>query len=157
MYCFHWNVFRPGTNNDINVLMRSRLIKDVVSRRSSSRLPRSNCVVPDEVERTLTYLLGGGIHPDWPIYIKPIKNETNVNEKRFRSNQEVGWKEVERVFGVINGRFQIFQREIGSLEFEDVVMVANTCVILHYIIVPMQQNGDFRDEADGVNLITQCM
>lgn len=35
--------------------------------------------------------------------------------------------------------------------------IANTCVILHNLIVRMQQNGDFRDKADGAYLITEVL
>lgn len=34
------------------------------------------------------------------------------------------------------------------------MVIANTCVILHNIIVHMYQEGCFEDEADSVNLIT---
>lgn len=39
------------------------------------------------------------------------------------------------------------------LELDDVVVVAQMCIILHQLIVQMQQNGDFKDEGGGENLI----
>lgn len=40
LYCWHRNVSCPGINNDIKVLMRSIVLKDLISGRFSFRLPR---------------------------------------------------------------------------------------------------------------------
>ena len=38
---------------------------------------------------------------------------------------------------------------------EDVVKISQVCVIMHNMIVRMQQNGDFRKEAGGHDLIRE--
>jgi len=105
----------------------------------------------------MPYLLADGIYPDWPIFIKPKKDPTDVAERRFSSNQEAARKDIERFFGVLKGRFQILRRELKVWELDDIILISKTCVILHNLIVRMQQNGDFRDEAAGANLITEFL
>lgn len=113
--------------------------------------------MPEGVERKMPYLLGDGIYPDYALFIKPIKNAANLNENRFSSNREAARKDVERLYGVMKGRFQILRRHIRSWEFHDVVLIANTSGILHKFIVRMQQNGDFHDEPDRANMITEFL
>lgn len=81
----------------------------------------------------------------------------NVNKRTFSSNQEATGKDVKLFFGVVKGQFQILRRQIRSWELEDVVVIVNTFVILHNLIVRMTQNGDFRDEANGENLTTKFL
>lgn len=40
-------------------------------------------------------------------------------------------------------------------ELDDVIRVAQNCTILHTLIARMQQNGDFRDETGGVDIISK--
>lgn len=82
---------------------------------------------------------------------------TNLNERGFIYNREAARRNVERLLKVMKGQFQICQMEIRSWELEDVVMISNTCVILQTLIVFMQKNGYFCDEADGMNLITEFL
>lgn len=64
---------------------------------------------------------------------------------------------MERLLGVLKARFHILPREIRSWELDDVVSIAETCIILHSLIVRMQQNGYFLEEAGGENLITEFL
>lgn len=61
-------------------------------------------------ERKMSYLLGEGIYPDWPIIIKLITHSANVDACRFSKNQEAARKDVERLFRVVKERFQILGR-----------------------------------------------
>lgn len=80
-----------------------------------------------------------------------------MNDRLFSSNQGGARKDVERLFVMIQGRFHILIPEIRSWELNKSVLIVNTCVILHNLIVRMQQNKYFRDEADGLNLITEFL
>lgn len=155
LYCWHWNVGWSGTNNDLNVIMRSRLLKGIMYGRLTFRLPRSYCVMPNGKERTMPYLLGDRIYPDWPIIIKSIKESTNENECQCSENKEGPRKDIERLSGVFNRQFKIPWREIRAWELGDVVNIADTCIILHNFIVRMQQSGDFRDEGNGADMVTE--
>lgn len=82
-----------------------------------------------------------------------MKNAAYLNKRWFSSNHEAEQKHAKMVFGVMKGQFQIIRREMWAWELDDVVLISNTCVILHNLILCMKQNADFRDVADGANLI----
>lgn len=63
LYCCYCNVGRAATNNDINLLIRSQLLRDIVSRRFSFCLPRTHCVLPNGKVQTMSYLLADIIYP----------------------------------------------------------------------------------------------
>lgn len=155
LYCWHLNVGRPGTNNDINVLTRSRLLKDIMSGRFQMRLDTAFKIIPGGQERRLLYFLVDSIYPDWPIFSKPIKDSDDPRERRFSRMQESARKDIERFFGVLQSRFEILRREFRKWEIDDIISIAEACVILHNLIVRMQMNGDFRDESQGGDLITE--
>lgn len=81
----------------------------------------------------------------------------NVYERRFRFNNEEEWEEVKKLLGVIEGQFQILRREMRLRELEYAMRIAKTCVIIQNLTDCMQQNGNFCDEADGVNLSTELL
>ena len=155
LYCWHWNCGRPGTNNDINVLMRSRLFKDMISERFIFRGTMDYNILPTGRVWTRMYLLSDGIYPNWGMFAKPIKGGETVEERRYSGNQEAVRKDVERLFGVLQSRFEILRREMRGWDVEDVVKISQVCVIMHNMIVRMQQNGDFREEAGGQDLIRE--
>jgi hypothetical protein len=155
LYCWHWNVGRPGTNNDINVLTRSRLFKDIITGRFQFKLTEDYEIIPNGRQWKYLYLLTDGIYPDWPMFSKSIKGATDRNVRKFSKLQESVRKDVECLFGVLQSRFEILRREIRCWELDDIISIANTCMILHNMIVRMHMNGDFDDEADGINLITE--
>ena len=86
---------------------------------------------------------------------KPIKGGETVQERKYSGNQEAVRKDVERFFGVLQSRFEILRREMRGWDVEEVVKISQACVIMHNLIVRMQQNGDFRNEAGGQNLIRE--
>lgn len=49
-----------------------------------------------------------------------------MNERRFNSKKESAGKDVELLFGVARGRFQILGREIHSWELDGVVLMAKS-------------------------------
>lgn len=97
----------------------------------------------------MPYILANSIYQDWTLFIKPIKNVTDVKEHTLIENQEAAPKEVERFLGVKKARFKILRREQRSWEMDDIVAIENACVIFHNLMVRMQQNGDFETRLEG--------
>ena len=155
LYCWHWFAGRPGTSNDINVVFRSPLFREIMdgSFKFRSRLPYK--VTPKGKLRTLLYLLADGIYPNWPVFAKPMHRAESAGEKRYSQRQETVRKDVERLFGVLQSRFEILRREFRYWDRDFIVQVTNVCVILHNLIVRMQQKGDFTDEAAGTDIVTE--
>lgn len=63
--------------------------------------------------------------------------------------QEEVRKDIERLFGVVQGRFRILRRESDLWAVEDVVLVSEVFQILHSILIRMQQSRGFYDETQG--------
>lgn len=62
----------------------------------------------------MLYLLGDGIYQVFHLFLKAIKSETNMNERRFSSNEEAALEDMEQFFGVIEGRVLILRWDIRS-------------------------------------------
>lgn len=71
LYCCNFNVGRPGTTNDMNLLMRSQFLKDIIPGRITFRLPRPCCITQNGNDRTKTSILGDSIYPYWPFLKVP--------------------------------------------------------------------------------------
>lgn len=156
LYIWHWFVGRTGTNNDINVLMNSPLMQDILSGHYKLTTGESYKLVDDGVTRDMLYLLADGIYPDWIIFAKPIHHPTTVQEKEYSKLQESVRKDVERCFGVLQSRFEILRRENRRWDVNEVARISETCVILHNMLVKMVEDGDIQME-DGEDIITELL
>lgn len=79
------------------------------------------------------------------------------NEKFFSSTQEGRRKDLERLFGVLQSRFEILRKEMRNWDLIDIVDISNTCVFIHNMIVKMQQEGLFHDKAGNTNVVTELI
>lgn len=69
-YCRHCTVGRTCSNNDVNVLTRLRLFKDIILRLFHFRSQYLCKIVPDGEQRGPSYLLARSIYPDWHRFFK---------------------------------------------------------------------------------------
>ena len=144
LFCWHWNAGRPGTNNDITVIDHSPLLASACD--GSLRLARDPYTLNGS-NRSLRYFLGDGIYPEWAIFAKPIPGGgANEKEKLYTTLHEAVRKEVERFFGVIQGRFQFLRRERHEFELTDIVLVSEVCVIIHNMLVELSWIGQLNSE-----------
>lgn len=88
LYCWHWNVGRAGTNNGINVLMSSRLLKDIFNGRFKFRLPQTYRIIPEGEETSLVYLLAGSIYQNFPLFFETNKKYGRRSGKEIQSVAE---------------------------------------------------------------------
>jgi hypothetical protein len=58
---------------------------------------------------SILYFLVDGIYPHWASFIGPISSPTSTAEAKFSKAQEAARKDVERLFGVVKGRFKIIR------------------------------------------------
>jgi hypothetical protein len=100
-----WHAFfgLPGTLNDLNILDQSPLMQDLYSGNSPAT---SVSYTLGEKERNMGYYLADGIYPDYPIFVKSIKEPSDEKSKLFARFQEACRKDVERAFGVLQARLQ---------------------------------------------------
>ena len=157
LYCWAWNAGRVGTNNDITVLYRSPLFQDILNGTFSLKKRNGYKILRNGVRRFLFYFLVDGIYPDWPIFLKPIHQPINRDEKKFSKLQEGIRKDIERLFGVLQTRFEILRREFKTWDKELIISVTNVCVILNNMIVRMHQKGELLDEVGNINVVSEML
>ncbi|XP_071708559.1 uncharacterized protein [Rutidosis leptorrhynchoides] len=101
-----WHAFFDvaGANNDVNVLNQSSLFDDIKNRNAP--------VAPFTVnshDYLNGYYLADGIYPNWATLMKAYLTPTDEPRAKFKKYQESARKDVERTFGVLQGRFHILQ------------------------------------------------
>ena len=135
--------------------MRSSLFKEMIYKRYIFKGTREYRILPTGRVWKRIYLLSDGIYPNWGMFSIAAKGGETVEERKYSRNQEALWKDLERFFGVIRSKFEILRPEMRGWDVEDVVKISQICVIMHNMIVRLQQNGDFRNEAGGQDLIRE--
>ena len=134
----------PGSNNDLNVLDNSPLFNAV----AEGKWPPRILFTVNGVQRNLPYLLVDGIYYDWAMLVKSLSEPRTPAQKAFAAAQEAVWKDVERAFGVLQGRFHILSRPSNLWLERDMAAVIHCCVILHNMCVEhprLASNKGFED------------
>ncbi len=157
LYCWNWYPGRAGTNNDLTVLHSSQLFRDIFNGLFKLNTNDVYNISPSTTVRSMYYFLVDGIYPDWPLFVKPIHNAVTKIHKFFSGRQEATRKDVERLFAVLQSRFGILRLETEAWTLDYIIDFSNTCVILHNIIVRMQQNGEFYEEVGDLDVITKLL
>ncbi|XP_074349033.1 uncharacterized protein LOC141688819 [Apium graveolens] len=104
LWIWHSFLGLPGSLNDINVLDRSHLFKDL----AEGRGPEVRFTV-NGYEYYMGYYLVDGIYPSWPIFVKTVSKPQDNKRKHFAHAQESFRKDVERAFGVLQSRLAIIR------------------------------------------------
>lgn len=147
LYC--WKVYssRPGTNNDLTVLDSSTLVTSILN--GTRKMKLSQGYKNDgEVKNWYLYYLTDGIYTNWSIFVKPYQSPKNMKELAMSRAQEGQRKEVERLFGTLQGRFRILRHEFHEWRDESLIEILETCLILHNMLVQFRLNGMLENEAD---------
>ncbi|XP_048568886.1 uncharacterized protein LOC125549535 [Triticum urartu] len=125
-----------GSNNDINVLNQSPLfIKQL-----KGQAPRVNFFVNDK-EYQHGYYLVDGIYLEWAAFVKTISMPQTEKHKLFAAHQEGARKDVERAFGVLQGRFSILRHPARLYDRGDIQKVMIACIILHNMVVEDEEEA----------------
>nr|GEV57966.1 ATP-dependent DNA helicase PIF1-like [Tanacetum cinerariifolium] len=98
-----------GANNDINVLDNSPLFDDLLND-TAHVLP----YVVNGVGYEKGYYLADGIYPQWATFVKSFTIANDAKHAYFKKRQECARKDVERAFGVLQGRWGIIQQPARS-------------------------------------------
>ncbi|XP_071715115.1 uncharacterized protein [Rutidosis leptorrhynchoides] len=125
---------RHGSNNDINVLNRSSLFDSL----KNGSAPPSPFTVNDH-DYTHGYYLVDGIYPDWATLIIAYQSPTDEPSTKFTHFQESARKDVERTFGVLQGRFNILRVPGRAWRAKKLHHILYCFVLLHNMI--QEDNG----------------
>ncbi|XP_071740654.1 protein ALP1-like [Rutidosis leptorrhynchoides] len=136
-YLWIWHAFfgMAGANNDINVLNYSPLFNTI---KEGTAPPSPFNVNGHHYDRG--YYLGDGIYPDWTMLVKAPHNPIDEHRKKFKRFQESARKDIERAFGVLQGRFAMLKTPTRSKDFNKIRRHMYACVVLHNMI---QENNSF--------------
>ena len=135
-----WHSFfgTPGSCNDINIIDRSNVLKNIFN--------GSDIKIPYELNGTIRsegYWLADGIYPEWKCFVKTINKPEGEKYRHFARMQEAFRKDVERSFGMLQGRFKIISQPSRLWMSGDMKIYIEACIILHNMIIE-----DERDEVE---------
>nr|GEV63300.1 hypothetical protein [Tanacetum cinerariifolium] len=137
--CMHWEwknypvSLQAGANNDINILDNYSLFDDLLD----ALAPVVPCVV-NGVEYRNGYYLADGIYPEWACFIKSFTVATDPKHTYFKQRQKSARKDVERAFGVLQGRWRIIQQPAGAYEVNTLRRIMYAGIIMHNMILEDQ-------------------
>ena len=133
-----WHAFfgLPGSLNDINVLERSTVFKDL----AEGRGPHINYSINGH-EYTMGYYLADGIYPSWSTFVKTLSSPQGNKNKHFAACQESARKDVERAFGVLQSRFAIVRGPARFWDQETLNYIMKACIIMHNMIIEDERYG----------------
>nr|XP_043639052.1 uncharacterized protein LOC122610122 [Erigeron canadensis] len=104
---------------------------------------------------TKGYYLADGIYPEWATLVKSFKCPMDPKTTKFKRYQEAARKDVERAFGVLQGRWQIIEQYTRPYSTNKIKRIMLCCVILHNMIV--EDNGraitEFEEELIANNTL----
>ncbi|GKA33160.1 nucleotide-binding alpha-beta plait domain-containing protein [Tanacetum coccineum] len=130
-----WHAFFgvAGANNDINVLDNSSLFDDLLDDKALVAPIMVNGVGFEN-----GYYLADGIYPQWATFVKSFMFANDAKHSYFKKRQESAQKDVERVFGVLQGRWGIIQQSTRQYHVNNIRRIMYSCIILHNMILEDQ-------------------
>ncbi|GJV60395.1 ALP1-like protein [Tanacetum coccineum] len=128
-----WHAFFGVTcaNNDITVLDNSPLFDDLLD----DKAPVAPYVV-NGVGFEKGYYLADGIYPQLATFVKSF---TVANDVKLKKRQEGARKDVERAFGVLQGRWGIIQQPARQYYVNTIRRIMSSCIIMHNMILKDQK------------------
>jgi hypothetical protein len=140
----------PGSMNDLNARDTDPLQEAITFR----GFGQEEFTVPGEDEPFgQQYVLGDGIFAGETWIVGPVGDPVTEREKTFTRDHESKRKDVERLFGVVQGRFKMVRsgNRIETADFNAARDVVRFCFMLHNMIVKLVGDGEELDEG-GVAL-----
>nr|GEU76530.1 homeodomain-like protein [Tanacetum cinerariifolium] len=124
----------PGANNDLTVLNHSSLFDDLLDDIAPVVLYDVNGVTFEK-----GYYLADGIYPQWAAFVKSFTVSRDERNAVFKRRQENARKDVERAFGVLQGRWHIIAQPARAWIVNKLRRIMYTCIILHNMILKNQK------------------
>ncbi|GJY10984.1 ALP1-like protein isoform X1 [Tanacetum coccineum] len=130
------------SNNDLNVLYGSPLFDDVLA----DTAPEAPFVVNGRTYKQ-GYYLADGIYPTWSTFVKTFSIARDEKTLKFKRVQESARKDIERAFGVLQGRWGIIRQPARALQINTLKRIMYCCIILHNMILQSEkfELSNFKD------------
>jgi hypothetical protein len=132
-----------GTMNDKSILAMSPWLESVID--GSFEALEKEAVAPFKVgekEFEKMYVLVDGIYPSYSRFVRGFKVPTKRWEQKFTAWQEACRKDIERAFGVLQGKWQCLSRPLHYLDLNHLSSRVACCLILHNMCVSDRIMGD---------------
>ncbi|GJX41752.1 ALP1-like protein isoform X1 [Tanacetum coccineum] len=120
----------PRANNDLNVLYGSPLFDDEIA----DIAPECPFIVNGHTYRK-GYYLADGIYPEWSTFVKTFSVTRDAKTFKFKTVQEAARKDIERAFGVLQGRWGIIRQPARAMQINNLKRIMYCCIILHNMIL----------------------
>ncbi|GJU43485.1 ALP1-like protein isoform X1 [Tanacetum coccineum] len=129
-------------NNDLNVLYGSPLFDDVLA----DTAPEAPFVVNERTYKPDTIIVNG-IYPTWSTFVKTFSIARDEKTLKFKRVQESARKDIERAFGVLQGRWGIIRQPARALQINTLKRIMYCCIILHNMILQSEkfELSNFKD------------
>lgn len=127
-----WHAFFgvAGANNDLTVLYNSPLFDDLIDDIGHQ--------VPFEVyghSFKHGYYLADGIYPQCAAFVKSFTIASDPKNAAWKAKQESARKDIERAFGVLQGRWYIIAQQARAWTVGKLRRIMYSCIILHNMIL----------------------
>jgi hypothetical protein len=107
----------------------------------------------------MDYFLVDVIYPEWPPFVKTVRNPIDQNTTFFARAQEATRKDIERAFGVLQSRWDVVRGSTYGWDRDQISNIMTVCIILHNMIIEEERDlandtnfhrpGDHADPSTG--------
>lgn len=141
-----WHAFfgMPGCLNDINVVEASPLLEKI----SSGVFPPPCEFRLAGTRRNKPYWFADGIYPKAPFFMSSIQEPSSNKEKLYAKIQEAVRKDIERAFGVLQGKWNILSQPSKFMTVENMEYIVKATVIMHNMCVEERGDDVIEDVSD---------
>jgi hypothetical protein len=157
---WHASFGYAGSLNDLNILNISPFLERLLDG-SFRNVELQSGVVPFSIAGELfNYLLAlvDGIYPPYSRFIKAVAEPLLRLEKLFTGWQESARKDVERAFGILQGKFQVLARPMHGHSLEKLSDIVSACLIMHNMSVSDRvMDGDLNATYNPAHRIDEIM
>ncbi|XP_026419605.1 uncharacterized protein LOC113315555 [Papaver somniferum] len=135
--CSIWHAFfgLPGYNNDINILHKLSLFKEL----KYENTPAANITISGN-QYNIGYFLADGIYPAWSTLVQPydemlINGEYVRAQQLFNKKQIACRKDVERAFEIFKRKFHIICGSYRSFKPIEMNRIMLACIIFDNMVI----------------------
>jgi hypothetical protein len=137
LWFWHASFGYCGTLNDKTIFDLSPFLESLVDGTFISK-EKEAAFMPYQIsskEFNQLYILVDGIYPPFSRFVRGMQQPIYRSEKKFTKWQESTRKDIERAFGVLQGKFQYMARPVDDHDLEIIGKRVKTCLILHNMCV----------------------
>jgi hypothetical protein len=144
LWFWHASYGYAGALNDYTIVNLSPLLQKLTDG-SFTDMEEATGVIPFTVGDESfhrTFFLVDGIYPKYARFVRGLKEPSFDEETRFTAWQESARKDIERAFGVLQGKWKAIANPIHSMDMKAITNLVGTCLILHNMAVSDRVMGD---------------